>query len=78
LKPEKFDIEMTEASGITGNEWCLVLIAVTVWKRMYYSAIFALPNYFYNLFLVPLNKKHKRFFSYLWDILRSRVEANAS
>jgi len=33
LKPEKFDIEMTEASGITGNEWCLVLIVVAVWKR---------------------------------------------
>jgi len=24
LKPEKFDVEMTETSGITVNEWCLV------------------------------------------------------
>jgi len=24
LKPEKFDVEMTETSGITGNEqWCV-------------------------------------------------------
>jgi len=24
VNPEKFDIEMTEPSGITGNAWCLV------------------------------------------------------
>jgi len=24
VNPEKFDIEMTEPSGLTGNEWCLV------------------------------------------------------
>ena len=58
LKPEKFDIEMTEASGITGNEWCLVLIVVAVWKRKYCFAIFALPGCFYNLFVVPFSKKH--------------------
>ena len=28
VNPEKFDIEMIEPSGITGNEWCLVLIVV--------------------------------------------------
>jgi len=24
LKPEKFDLEMTEPNGITGKEWCVV------------------------------------------------------
>ena len=24
LKPERFDVEMTDTGGITGNEWCLV------------------------------------------------------
>ena len=35
MKPEKFDVEMTDPSGITGNEWCLVYIVVAVWKRRY-------------------------------------------
>jgi len=51
VNPEKFDIEMTEPSGITGNERCLVLIVVTVWKHKYCSAIFGLSDCFYNLFV---------------------------
>jgi len=61
LKPEKYGIEMTEVIGITGNEPCLVLIAA-VWKRKYCSAIFPLPDCFYNLLVVPFNKKHQCFF----------------
>jgi len=51
VNPEKCDIEMTEPSGISGNEWCLVLIVVAVWKHKYYSALFALSDCFYNLFV---------------------------
>ena len=42
---------MTEPSGITGNEWCQVLIVVAVWKDKYCSAIFAISDCFYNLFV---------------------------
>jgi len=48
---------MTEPSGITGNEWCLVLIVVAVWKHRYCSAIFALSDCFYNLFVRHLTLK---------------------
>ena len=51
VNPEKIDIEMTEPSVITGNEWCLVLIVVAVWKHRYCSAIFFLTDCFYNLFV---------------------------
>jgi len=51
VNPYKFDTEMTEASGITGNELCLVLIVVAVWKHKYCSSIFALSDCFYNLFV---------------------------
>ena len=30
VNPENFNIEMAEPSGLTGNEWCLVLIVVAV------------------------------------------------
>jgi len=33
MKPEKFGAEMTDPSGITGNEWCLVCIVVAVWNQ---------------------------------------------
>jgi len=42
---------MTEPSSNTENEWCLVLIVVAVWKHKYCSAIFALSDCFYNLFV---------------------------
>ena len=40
LKPEKFDIGMTEPSGVTGNELCCVVyiaLAAAVWKRTHCS-----------------------------------------
>jgi len=57
VNPENFDIEMTETSGYTGNEWRLIWIVVAVWKHKYWSAIFALPDCFYNVFAVTFNKK---------------------
>jgi len=57
VNPENFYIEMTEPSGITGNEWCLVLIVVTIWKHKYCSAIFAPADCLYNFFVVPFNEK---------------------
>jgi len=58
VNPENFDTEMTETSGSTGNEWCLVLIVAAVWKHKYCSTMFALLDCFYSLFVVPFNKKH--------------------
>ena len=41
VNPEKCDIKM----------WCLVLIVVAIWKHKYCSAIFALSDCFYSLFV---------------------------
>jgi len=40
FKPEKFHVEMTEPSGITGNERCLVYIMVAFNKM--HKSIFCL------------------------------------
>jgi len=34
LKPEKFDVEMTEHSDITWNECSTVYIVVAVWRQV--------------------------------------------
>ena len=69
LKPEKFDAEMTEISGITGNEWCLVLLL------QYFP--FQTASTIYSCYL-STKSTNVSLLSCLWDILRSRAEANAT
>jgi len=51
LKPEKFDIDTTD-------QWHYWEYVMPSFNCVYCSAIHALPDCFYNFFVVPFNKKH--------------------